>query len=139
MGDVPRRLVSAPNYLSTSQRRAIAGRLTGDEAEALNAAFGDWSVRSHAADQNNALVNLELIDERASSTRSRRRPLTDEQARAVICFDNRVQLVAAAGSGKTSTMVAKAGWTIRKDLARTTRSCCSPSTRLRRRSSANAA
>ena len=35
------------------------------------------------------------------------RPLTEEQARAVICFDNRVQVVAAAGSGKTSTMVAR--------------------------------
>ena len=29
----------------------------------------------------------------------------------------RVQLIASAGSGKTSTMVAKAGWTIRKGLA----------------------
>ncbi|WP_251277082.1 UvrD-helicase domain-containing protein, partial [Enterobacter hormaechei] len=32
--------------------------------------------------------------------------------RAVICFDNRVQVVAAAGSGKTSTMVAKAAYAI---------------------------
>jgi hypothetical protein len=40
------------------------------------------------------------------------KPLTEEQARAVICFDNRVQVVAAAGSGKTSTMVAKAAYAI---------------------------
>lgn len=36
-------------------------------------------------------------------------PLTQEQTKAVVCFDNRVLLVASAGSGKTSTMVAKAG------------------------------
>ena len=103
--------------LSTSQQRALAGRSSGVEAEALTAAFGVWNVRSHAAGQNNALVNLELIDERSFFDKIEKTPLTDEQARAVICFDNRVQLVASAGSGKTSTMVAKAGWTIRKNLA----------------------
>lgn len=41
-------------------------------------------------------------------------PLTEEQARAVVCFDNRVLLVASAGSGKTSTMVAKAGYALKK-------------------------
>lgn len=41
-------------------------------------------------------------------------PLTKEQASAVVCFDNRVLLVASAGSGKTSTMVAKAGYALKK-------------------------
>ncbi len=41
-------------------------------------------------------------------------PLTEEQANAVISFDNRVLLVASAGSGKTSTMVAKAGYALKK-------------------------
>jgi DNA helicase-4 len=41
-------------------------------------------------------------------------PLTDEQARAVVCFDNHILLVASAGSGKTSTMVAKAGYALKK-------------------------
>lgn len=39
-------------------------------------------------------------------------PLTEEQARAVVWFDSRVLLVASAGSGKTSTMVAKAGYAL---------------------------
>ncbi len=39
-------------------------------------------------------------------------PLTQEQRQAVICFDNRVLLVACAGSGKTSTMVAKVGYAL---------------------------
>jgi len=40
-------------------------------------------------------------------------PLSQEQARAVVCFDSRVLLVASAGSGKTSTMVAKAGYALK--------------------------
>lgn len=40
-------------------------------------------------------------------------PLTQEQAKAVVCLDNRVLLVASAGSGKTSTMVAKAGFALK--------------------------
>lgn len=43
-------------------------------------------------------------------------PLSDEQIEAVVCFDNRVQVVAAAGSGKTSTMIAKAGYALKRNL-----------------------
>lgn len=43
-------------------------------------------------------------------------PLTEEQARAVVCFDNRVLVIASAGSGKTSTMVAKAGYALHRGL-----------------------
>lgn len=43
-------------------------------------------------------------------------PLTAEQVRSIICFDNRVLLIAAAGSGKTSTMIAKAGYALHRGL-----------------------
>ena len=39
-------------------------------------------------------------------------PLTEEQRRAVICFDSKVLLIAAAGSGKTATMVAKVAYAL---------------------------
>lgn len=41
-------------------------------------------------------------------------PLTQEQRQAVVCFDSRVLLVASAGSGKTSTMVAKAAYALKR-------------------------
>lgn len=44
-------------------------------------------------------------------------PLTDEQIHACICMDDAVMVVAAAGSGKTSTMVAKTGYVLREELA----------------------
>ena len=56
----------------------------------------------------------ELDNSRAFFDRVEKSPLTDEQAKAVICLDNRVLLVASAGSGKTSTMVAKAGYVLFK-------------------------
>ncbi|QNN47579.1 UvrD-helicase domain-containing protein [Thermomonas brevis] len=44
-------------------------------------------------------------------------PLTDEQIHACICMDDSVMVVAAAGSGKTSTMVAKTGYALHEKLA----------------------
>lgn len=44
-------------------------------------------------------------------------PLTDEQIQACVCMDDAVMVVAAAGSGKTSTMVAKTGYVLHEGLA----------------------
>ncbi|WP_161937872.1 UvrD-helicase domain-containing protein [Serinicoccus chungangensis] len=45
-------------------------------------------------------------------------PLTDEQARAVVTYDNRVNVIAAAGSGKTSVMVARAAYAVSRGLTK---------------------
>lgn len=47
-------------------------------------------------------------------------PLTDEQQRAAVVFEDRNLLIAAAGSGKSSTVVAKIGYTLETGF-------CSPS------------
>lgn len=65
--------------------------------------------------------NRRFLAQEAQSLRSlfdnvERSPLTEEQIRAVVCFDNRVQLIAAAGSGKTSTMIAKAGYAVYRGI-----------------------
>ena len=46
-----------------------------------------------------------------------RNPLTDEQMDSCICMDDAVQIIAAAGSGKTSTIVARVGYALIEDLA----------------------
>lgn len=63
---------------------------------------------------NQQHLENELHNSREFFDKVEKSPLTDEQARAVVCFDNRVLLVASAGSGKTSTMVAKAGYALKK-------------------------
>ena len=75
----------------------------------------DWNAASDAA--NAQILAAELQACRPLLTHVERQPLTEEQARAVIVFDNRVQVVAAAGSGKTSTMVAKAAYAVQRGIA----------------------
>ncbi len=65
-------------------------------------------------DINKRHLAKELADSKEFFDKVERSPLTPEQAEAVVCFDNRVLLVASAGSGKTSTMVAKAGYALKK-------------------------
>ncbi|MDE0347719.1 MAG: UvrD-helicase domain-containing protein, partial [Boseongicola sp.] len=63
---------------------------------------------------NEAFVANELVRSRDLFDRIEARPLTDEQRRAVVVDEQRNLVVAAAGSGKTSVIVAKAGWLIRR-------------------------
>ncbi|WP_159449630.1 UvrD-helicase domain-containing protein [Demequina sp. NBRC 110057] len=44
-------------------------------------------------------------------------PLTPEQSRAVLTYDSRVRVIAAAGSGKTAVMVARAAYAIDRGFA----------------------
>ena len=62
------------------------------------------------AKANSAFVANELTRLREFFDRIEARPLTDEQRRAVVVDEDRNLVVAAAGSGKTSVIVAKAGW-----------------------------
>ena len=63
---------------------------------------------------NDTFVANELIRSRGFFDRIESNPLTDEQRRAVAVDEDRNLVVAAAGSGKTSVIVAKAGWLLRK-------------------------
>lgn len=69
-----------------------------------------WKVRNAAHMQRERAAAASLLD------RVEQRPLTDEQLQAVLCFDSRVLVVAAAGSGKTATMVAKAAYAVDRGL-----------------------
>ena len=95
----------------------LRSKLAGDPSaieETLMLWLADWPAMW--ARRNEAHQARERFASRPLLDRVESRPLTDEQARAVICFDNRVQVVAAAGSGKTSTMVAKAAYAIERGL-----------------------
>jgi len=68
-------------------------------------------------------VNARILSDEVSSRRDffakvEKSPLTAEQIRAVVTFDNRVRVVAAAGSGKTSVMVARAAYAVAQGFVR---------------------
>jgi len=66
------------------------------------------------AKANETFVANELVRSRDLFDRIESRPLTDEQRKAIVVDERRNLVVAAAGSGKTSVIVAKAGWLIRR-------------------------
>ena len=70
------------------------------------------------AKANEAFVAKELDQCRALFDRIEARPLTEEQRRAVVMNERRNLVVAAAGSGKTSVIVAKAGWLVSRGFRR---------------------
>ena len=76
------------------------------------AGFLDADMESVVAGTNEQIMAGELSSRRPFFDTIEKAPLTDEQARAVVCFDNRVQVLAAAGSGKTSVMVARAAYAV---------------------------
>jgi DNA helicase-4 len=93
----------------------IAAMLQG-QPKAVQASVQRWrrGVQALGADANAKHEEAELLACKEFFSSVEKSALTQEQARAVICFDNRVLLVAAAGSGKTSTMVAKAAFALHK-------------------------
>jgi len=84
--------------------------LTRGQLEAVK--FVDTDVAMLVSTINEQIVAAEFSSRRAFFETIEKSPLTDEQARAVVCFDNRVQVLAAAGSGKTSVMVARAAYAV---------------------------
>jgi len=74
-------------------------------------------VREWAARQNESFAEREKAESADFFRTVEKAPLTDEQILATICFDNRVRAIASAGSGKTSTMVARAGYAVRRGIA----------------------
>lgn len=75
-----------------------------------------YDLRSEVNALNQKHLQAELVACKDFFEKVEKSPLTEEQAKAVVCFDNRVMVIASAGSGKTSTMVAKAGYALHRGL-----------------------
>ena len=101
------RLSGLPRGKREDQRAAVDACCTTD--------LSRW-----AAQRNEAFLEWEKNELADFFRKVEKSPLTEEQTRATVCFDNRVRVIAAAGSGKTSTMVARAGYAIRRGIAEPT-------------------
>jgi DNA helicase-4 len=67
---------------------------------------------------NKNFINNEKIKYSDFFNGVEKNPLTDEQIESAIVMEDRNLVIAAAGSGKTSTLVAKVGYLIKKGYAR---------------------
>ena len=86
--------------------------LSEDERARLDSL--DRDLYADVAAVNNATFRSVLMDESTFFQSVEKSPLTAEQSRAVVCMDNRVLVVASAGSGKTSVMVARAAYAVQR-------------------------
>ncbi|MGO8863472.1 MAG: UvrD-helicase domain-containing protein, partial [Acidimicrobiales bacterium] len=99
-----------PRLLERVRAAGCEPSLTEGQLEAVG--FLDADLQTLFANTNEQITVAELSSRRSFFDTIEKSPLTDEQARAVVCFDNRVQVLAAAGSGKTSVMVARAAYAV---------------------------
>jgi len=74
-------------------------------------------VKTKVEAHNQTVLERHKVELKSFFDTVEKSPLTDEQIHACICMDDNVMVVAAAGSGKTSTMVAKTGYLLRQSLA----------------------
>ena len=124
LGDPPKYLTADARPDLEVEARTVAGGFAARWPEALSdapevrmlrdilgflEAPGDATTRA-----NDAFVVNELARSRDLFDRIETHPLTEEQRRAVVIDERRTLVVAAAGSGKTSVIVAKTGWLVRK-------------------------
>jgi len=101
-----------PGLITQVADAKVAPLLSSEQSAAVAALGRD--IPAEFAELNETILAAELRDRRDFFARIEKSPLTDEQARAVVSFDNRVQLLAAAGSGKTSVMVARAAYAVER-------------------------
>ena len=90
----------------------LAAQLSPEQHTAV--AFSSTDLGAAVRATNEEIVERELVSRKDFLDKIEESPLTDQQARVVLTFDNRVHVVAAAGSGKTSVMVARAAYAIER-------------------------
>ena len=133
--DCLKQLADPPNYVRiadlrdlTRDAQAAAAGLAGQwppslsdtpEIQMLKDILDFLKAPDRAREKaNKAHITNELTRSRTLFDTIEAMPLTEEQRHAVILDDHRNLVVAAAGSGKTSVIVAKAGWLIQRGYRR---------------------
>ncbi len=115
---IPHDAVSAvlerrPPVAPRLSRRA---RAVADREDQHTLEFLEKDHRALIEDANHRILCEELERGRDFFETVERTPLTVEQATAVATYDNRVRVIAAAGSGKTSVMVARAAYALARGI-----------------------
>jgi DNA helicase-4 len=82
--------------------------------ETLQLAFGNKSALIEK--RNSTFVDSELRDFDEFFRQVEKTPLTEEQSKAAVVMEDRNLLIAAAGSGKTSSVVGKIGYALKREI-----------------------
>ena len=102
----------AEEFFGKPFTQAALALLRSDQQQLLRFLDGK-GVAAVAETRNQQFLEKELQRYKSFFDTVEKNPLTDEQRQAVVTMDDNVLAVAAAGSGKTSLLVAKAGYAIK--------------------------
>ncbi|GMA34047.1 UvrD-helicase domain-containing protein [Demequina litorisediminis] len=117
--DVPADSTALLAAVAEPDRAAAVAALSDVERDLV--AFIDADHLARVAEVNRGILREEMAA-RASLLRTiETSPLSAEQSRAVLTYDSRVRVIAAAGSGKTSVMVARAAYAVERGFAEPSR------------------
>jgi len=106
------------NHLKPLVNQCVKKKMLADlneELQELHCAFEDGD--SLIKKRNEEYIQLELKKHKDFFDNIEDQPLTDDQRRAIVTDEKNTLVVAGAGAGKTSTIVGKAGYILRKGLA----------------------
>jgi len=107
------------SYRKAIEKQNLYSRLIQQEVQALSDL--ELNLESTFELANQEILYAEITNQKQFLESIESKPLSLEQSTAVITFDNRVLLVAAAGSGKTSVMVARAAYATMKNFIKPSR------------------
>ncbi|CAG0931689.1 DNA helicase IV [Rhodocyclaceae bacterium] len=105
-------LAAVRNPLFPSSR--LEGNLQAQIELLMDVLQGKSSI---VAERNEKFVDAEMAAHKIFFDSVEKTPLTDEQRRAAIVMEDRNLLIAAAGSGKTSSVVGKVGYALLRGYA----------------------
>jgi len=107
------------NYLRSIVKKYSKNEIPiefGDEVKELKVVFENGKDRIEEKNQN--YITLELTRNKEFFDNIVSHSLSDEQRRAIVIDEKHTLVVAGAGTGKTNTIVAKAGYLIHNRLAK---------------------
>ncbi|WP_189428335.1 UvrD-helicase domain-containing protein [Flexivirga endophytica] len=111
--------LASPVFDQVRSEPELAGFLATQPASLLQA-IHTWEhtdIPIWVAERNQEFLAVERVHMKNFFDTIEKSPLTEEQISSVAMCDNSVRVIAAAGSGKTSTMVARAGYTLARGIA----------------------
>lgn len=109
-------IADRPTTPALDRLRSAGGDVVLTTQEVASAKSLGRDLHAERSRRNESFLRSELREQKSFLETIEKTPLTQEQSRAVLTFDNRVQVIAAAGSGKTSVMVARAAYAIARGL-----------------------
>jgi DNA helicase IV len=108
---------SSLNQLLNNYKKRKRG-IDEQTIEKLDFLYAGFYEQTFSETRNRHYIEEEITRNREYFNKLEKFPLTPKQCQAIVVDESRNLVIAGAGTGKTSTLVGKVGYILRKDLAK---------------------